>query len=144
MIRRPPRSTRTDTLFPYTTRFRSLHRRHAAPVALRRDRDPYRRAVDEPRTGAGKAVSLRPGRTMSAARRSQYLAHHILRAPVAPPPVVLAERTVHIARFAGHRRDIPILPAIDNPAFLAFVAAQTQPVPGADPRAAEHLTQPPF
>src|SRR3546814_10725666 len=25
MIRRPPRSTRTDTLFPYTTLFRSLH-----------------------------------------------------------------------------------------------------------------------
>src|SRR3546814_17666702 len=25
MIRRPPRSTRTDTLFPYTTRFRSTH-----------------------------------------------------------------------------------------------------------------------
>src|SRR3546814_10099980 len=24
MIRRPPRATRTDTLFPYTTRFRSL------------------------------------------------------------------------------------------------------------------------
>src|SRR3546814_8632625 len=27
MIRRPPRSTRTDTLFPYTTLFRSPHRR---------------------------------------------------------------------------------------------------------------------
>src|SRR3546814_12943426 len=26
MIRRPPRSTRTDTLFPYTTRFRSALR----------------------------------------------------------------------------------------------------------------------
>src|SRR3546814_10995153 len=26
MIRRPPRSTRTDTLFPYTTLFRSEHR----------------------------------------------------------------------------------------------------------------------
>src|SRR3546814_8330215 len=26
MIRRPPRSTRTDTLFPYTTLFRSPHR----------------------------------------------------------------------------------------------------------------------
>src|SRR3546814_4001541 len=25
MIRRPPRSTRTDTLFPYTTLFRSAH-----------------------------------------------------------------------------------------------------------------------
>src|SRR3546814_1671269 len=27
MVRRPPRSTRTDTLFPYTTLFRSLHAR---------------------------------------------------------------------------------------------------------------------
>src|SRR3546814_9543083 len=27
MIRRPPRSTRTDTLFPYTTLFRSLRER---------------------------------------------------------------------------------------------------------------------
>src|SRR3546814_7222171 len=26
MIRRPPRSTRTDILFPYTSRFRSHHR----------------------------------------------------------------------------------------------------------------------
>src|SRR3546814_14751515 len=30
MIRRPPRSTRTDTLFPYTTLFRSPHTRLAA------------------------------------------------------------------------------------------------------------------
>src|SRR3546814_11423014 len=28
MIRRPPRSTRTDTLFPYTTLFRSLETRY--------------------------------------------------------------------------------------------------------------------
>src|SRR3546814_1549359 len=28
MIRRPPRSTRTDTLFPYTTLFRSARRHH--------------------------------------------------------------------------------------------------------------------
>src|SRR3546814_11476810 len=28
MIRRPPRSTRTDTLFPYTTLFRSPHPAH--------------------------------------------------------------------------------------------------------------------
>src|SRR3546814_2202327 len=33
MIRRPPRSTRTDTLFPYTTLFRSLAR--AQRLALR-------------------------------------------------------------------------------------------------------------
>src|SRR3546814_1082361 len=30
MIRRPPRSTRTDTLFPYTTLFRSAQPRNAA------------------------------------------------------------------------------------------------------------------
>src|SRR3546814_13592061 len=30
MIRRPPRSTRTDTLFPYTTLFRSGHHLHLA------------------------------------------------------------------------------------------------------------------
>src|SRR3546814_13096516 len=30
MIRRPPRSTRTDTLFPYTTLFLSLHGRKLA------------------------------------------------------------------------------------------------------------------
>src|SRR3546814_5334516 len=29
MIRRPPRSTRTDTLFPYTTLFRSLRQRRS-------------------------------------------------------------------------------------------------------------------
>src|SRR3546814_14506089 len=33
MIRRPPRSTRTDTLFPYTTLFRS-DRVQALPMAL--------------------------------------------------------------------------------------------------------------
>src|SRR3546814_1885454 len=31
MIRRPPRSTRTDTLFPYTTLFRSLAREVIGP-----------------------------------------------------------------------------------------------------------------
>src|SRR3546814_1156021 len=32
MIRRPPRSTRTDTLFPYTTLFRSAFRRSDTQV----------------------------------------------------------------------------------------------------------------
>src|SRR3546814_875917 len=34
MIRRPPRSTRTDTLFPYTTRFRSRRRVDAVAAAI--------------------------------------------------------------------------------------------------------------
>src|SRR3546814_12725573 len=32
MIRRPPRSTRTDTLVPYTTLFRSRHRMRRFPL----------------------------------------------------------------------------------------------------------------
>src|SRR3546814_2120920 len=34
MIRRPPRSTRTDTLFPYTTLFRSAVETGISPVSL--------------------------------------------------------------------------------------------------------------
>src|SRR3546814_3694950 len=34
MIRRPPSSTRTDTLFPYTTLFRSIEQFLAARLAL--------------------------------------------------------------------------------------------------------------
>src|SRR3546814_3212453 len=34
MIRRPPRSTRTDTLFPYTTLFRSFLHQCTDPAAL--------------------------------------------------------------------------------------------------------------
>src|SRR3546814_5553010 len=50
MISRPPRSTRTDTLFPYTTLFRSDDPRMAGELAaarlqLRRDSPGRRRAV---------------------------------------------------------------------------------------------------
>src|SRR3546814_1602623 len=51
MIRRPPRSTRTDTLFPYTTLFRS----HVAGLGLRCGH--YRPALGlEPAGGAGHGV----------------------------------------------------------------------------------------
>src|SRR3546814_19672539 len=52
MIRRPPRSTRTDTLFPYTTLFRSNRPRvRASPQAARRFPRwrSYRRAAAERR-----------------------------------------------------------------------------------------------
>src|SRR3546814_10048245 len=59
MIRRPPRSTRTDTLFPYTTLFRSQrdgaerHREDAAEEqqVLREDEDPRRKRGDEAKEG---------------------------------------------------------------------------------------------
>src|SRR3546814_3408899 len=60
MIRRPPRSTRTDTLFPYTTLFRSRHIprprcRHWAALSpvlrawpLQRRDQPGSQATDRP------------------------------------------------------------------------------------------------
>src|SRR3546814_21047567 len=57
MIRRPPRSTRTDTLFPSTTLFRSSKRVHeeqpelsdseALDLALRRSPQIYAEAIAE-------------------------------------------------------------------------------------------------
>src|SRR3546814_5781567 len=40
MIRRPPRSTRTDTLFPYTTLFRSHCAEHRGSTAVLAGRGP--------------------------------------------------------------------------------------------------------
>src|SRR3546814_8822101 len=48
MIRRPPRSTRTDTLFPYTTLFRSAHHSGALHAdTVRRSRIVPVRAVHQ-------------------------------------------------------------------------------------------------
>src|SRR3546814_13059189 len=69
MIRRPPRSTRTDTLFPYTTLFRSAdhgagtgrHGRYAQPA-----RPAHRPALSpgrcQRRTATGDAEATRPER----------------------------------------------------------------------------------
>src|SRR3546814_10072172 len=66
MIRRPPRSTRTDTLFPYTTLFRSVtHINLGLPVGIGDCRSP-----DIPRIGIAVGVGyalLRCGRDAVAA-----------------------------------------------------------------------------
>src|SRR3546814_4784359 len=64
MIRRPPRSTRTDTLFPYTTLFRSLGTRAVDLSAVKRLADQLAR-ISPPDTRAW------PGR-LSACWRSRW------------------------------------------------------------------------
>src|SRR3546814_2109799 len=59
MIRRPPRSTRTDTLFPYTTLFRSV-----AARTRHRNRAPAAR----PAPALGLRPRRRTGRAPAAAR----------------------------------------------------------------------------
>src|SRR3546814_19587788 len=66
MIRRPPRSTRTDTLFPYTTLFRS----HDLP-RLEADEDAADGRADRARAACRRPQILRDLRRISpAARRS--------------------------------------------------------------------------
>src|SRR3546814_21192737 len=56
MIRRPPRSTRTDTLFPYTTLFR-------APECKRTGRTPRAKSREKEKTTEGTAAACaRPGK----------------------------------------------------------------------------------
>src|SRR3546814_7359375 len=78
MNRRPPRSTRTDTLFPYTTLFRSPLRRPAgcerigaradAGLCLRHRRHARRGDRDQLRGRGGDRPVRRAG---SAVRRSE-------------------------------------------------------------------------
>src|SRR3546814_8362059 len=80
MIRRPPRSTRTDTLFPYTTLFRSRFRAARRPgIAARpgwRRRRPDRLAREERRRATSpRARRCFPGpsvrRTTADSERSE-------------------------------------------------------------------------
>src|SRR3546814_1840944 len=64
MIRRPPRSTRTDTLFPYTTLFRSPPRDAGA-----------RRKTDD-QLHADAAIALAVEHRHEARRRAGRVRHH--------------------------------------------------------------------
>src|SRR3546814_10519816 len=59
MIRRPPRSTRTDTLFPYTTLFRSAPR-HVRGIGRRPGGRLYPLLGRRPGDGDGGAALRRP------------------------------------------------------------------------------------
>src|SRR3546814_8608410 len=69
MIRRPPRATRTDTLFPYTTLFRSAVR----PVAVTPPRHPVHATRASETTGAyachdSHGIAIAPGSSRQAVR----------------------------------------------------------------------------
>src|SRR3546814_3567750 len=72
MVWRPPRSTLTDTLFPYTTLFRSVRRDHPGAVVwrARRGRRPsYRRHAEPVRAvrGARRRLGWRARRDLERA-----------------------------------------------------------------------------
>src|SRR3546814_17483815 len=96
MIRRPPRSTRTDTLFPYTTLFRSPfdpgdcmdQTRRARSDAPQRGRTLRRRTICADLTAMLEAGGCaRQPRDLVAAQHHRQLARlrHALELAVHPP-----------------------------------------------------------
>src|SRR3546814_3953955 len=96
MIRRPPRSTRTDTLFPYTTLFRS------GPAG--RLHGPLRA-----RGGAPAALAARPARAPGSAGADEQ-ARHSRR-----PQRHLAQR--HLVRSEEHTSELQSLMRISYAVF---------------------------
>src|SRR3546814_16911753 len=91
MIRRPPRSTRTDTLFPYTTLFRSCPASNHA--LLGRTIDP-RRLLEAGRLALGTDSRLTGARDMLAEMRGILVrgeldASHLLELATTPAARIL-------------------------------------------------------
>src|SRR3546814_14450396 len=87
MIRGPPRSTRTDTLCPYTTLFRSIHAIHKAAktpeqgfcLILAGIANDHRAAATQVQPGNGGFVSHAAGET-------QYIFNGLMFVLVSPDP----------------------------------------------------------
>src|SRR3546814_18163869 len=75
MLRRPPRSTRTDTLFPYTTLFRSadLYDTLTMPPALVKAHQQLDKAVDAAYLAAEKSAGRKPPKLTTDAERVAFL-----------------------------------------------------------------------
>src|SRR3546814_7007908 len=69
MIRRPPRSTRTDTLFPYTTLFRSAR---VLEPPLRPQRRDSRPAAGQRNPGGGGAGGAAGARRAAQPRSAEH------------------------------------------------------------------------
>src|SRR3546814_4153455 len=96
MIRRPPRSTRTDTLFPYTTLFRSVFVQRRGQCAT-------------PQSSA--AVNI--GAASKASGVSQRMIRHYEKIGLIPAPQRrdsgyrdYADADVHRLRFIANARDL--------------------------------------
>src|SRR3546814_940897 len=75
MIRRPPRSTRTDTLFPYTTLFRSAASGRGCrrgQTAIASGQRGWKVQPDGGSTGFGKVAPRWVSGTLSAGRSEEH------------------------------------------------------------------------
>src|SRR3546814_9827902 len=114
MIRRPPRSTRTDTLFPYTTLFRSTSHSLLVGAIL------HVLYAEEEKTLARVATFLSdPQRPFVATLKRMMTTNHLgtKDAPMVHPVVASAAREVLNKRSEEHTCEIQSLMRISNAVF---------------------------
>src|SRR3546814_963771 len=127
MIRLPPRSTRTDTLFPYTTLFRSLPGRDPADnVAGRSDR-----SIAADRVGCvpdahhhrEPALRLRPSRSISGHSQADRAA----RCERFPPPVALDNDKSTLPQSGRSEEHTSELPSLMRNSYAVFCLTKQKP-----------------
>src|SRR3546814_5516754 len=112
MIRRPPRSTRTDTLFPYTTLFRSPGGRGTPTRRVTIGRHGPEWQPDSARKEAADILRQRRlGLDPFEERRCQRVAEDVHKANLA------AERVAFTRRSAEHTSELPSLLRTSSAAF---------------------------
>src|SRR3546814_8830861 len=72
MIRRPPRSTRTDTLFPYTTLFRSIWQDRPAAISVPLLHIPLRPAAAQVQRYSQRSRVIEPGEAPRPGRSEEH------------------------------------------------------------------------
>src|SRR3546814_6810270 len=122
MIRRPPRSTRTDTLFPYTTLFRSTIPSEVLTLEDLATPRIFKGLIDQPQglilvtgpTGSGKSTTL--AAMVDHVNKNEY--GHIL---TIEDPIEF----VHTARSEEHTSELQSLMRISYAVFC--LKKQTKP-----------------
>src|SRR3546814_3426262 len=109
MIRRPPGCTRTDTLFPYATRFRSGHPGDQPDGRGPDDRPLHRRTARADRRAGDAARPWRAGRRRTRLSRRRYFDG--------------------CAAGTPHRTVVTASPAASIIGAYAYVAARAAPWP---------------
>src|SRR3546814_3836670 len=105
MIRRPPRSTRTDTLFPYTTLFRSC-----ASLVIAPKQDSKLKHIE--------FVPLNPGRALVVlVTEDGEVENRLVQVPLGLPASVFMEATNYLNRSEEHTSELQSLMRISYAVF---------------------------
>src|SRR3546814_6794099 len=111
MIRRPPRSTRTDTLFPYTTLFRSpdYHRRDGHEAHAKHDRSGAGAMHAQAICGARRQGDANAGGLRDAKRSEEHTSELQSLMRISYAVFCLKKKTTHMTLNNTHTTYINVI-----------------------------------